>query len=156
MSRRLHRGDVFSGAVLGALGIYVITEAQGWTSYAADVSGPALFPTIQGVALVGLSLLMIVRTVRQPPGTQEEKEKPDRAGTIRALGTWAAFAGSIALMETLGFVLAFALLTFFMVVVIFGRPVVVGAVTAVGCALAFYVVFPVLLGLTLPAGPLGF
>jgi putative tricarboxylic transport membrane protein len=156
MSRRLHRGDVLSGAVLGALGIYVITAAQGWTPNAADVSGPALFPIIEGVALVGLSLLMIIRTLWRSRGTQGDKEKPDWAGTVRALGTWAAFAGSIALMDTLGFVLAFALLTFFMVVVIFERPVVVGAVTAVGCALVFYLVFPVLLGLTLPAGPLGF
>jgi putative tricarboxylic transport membrane protein len=156
MGRRLHDGDVLSGAALGALGIYAITEARGWTSYAADVSGPALFPIIEGAALVGLSLLMIVRTLRRSRGTEEEKEKPDWAGTVRALGTWVAFAGSIALMETLGFVLAFTLLTFFMVVVIFERPVVVGAVTAIGCALAFYVVFPVLLGLTLPTGLLGF
>jgi putative tricarboxylic transport membrane protein len=156
MSRRLHGGDVLSGAVLGALGIYVITEAREWTAYAADVSGPALFPIIEGAALVGLSLLMIVRALRRTRDTQEEKEKVDWAGTGRALRTWAAFAASIALMETLGFVLAFTLLTFFMVVVIFGRPVVVGAVTAVGCAVAFYVVFPVLLGVTLPTGPLGF
>jgi putative tricarboxylic transport membrane protein len=154
MSRRLHDGDILSGAFLGALGIYVISEARGWTYYASDGPGPAFFPIVEGVALIGLSLLLIVRRLRQSRDTQ--KEKTDWPGTIRALGTWAAFAGSIALMETLGFVLSLALLTFFMVVVIFKRPPVVGALTALGCALAFYVTFPVLLGLSLPTGPLGF
>jgi putative tricarboxylic transport membrane protein len=154
MSRRLHDGDILSGAVLGALGIYVVAEARVWTYYGSDGPGPAFFPIIQGIALVGLSLLLIIRALRQ--SGPANKNEIDWTGTGRALGTWAAFAGCIALMEALGFLLAFALLTFFLVVVIFKRPLLVGAATAIGCALAFYVTFPFLLGLSLPTGPLGF
>jgi hypothetical protein len=154
MSRRFNHGDILSGAVLAALGIYVIAEARVWTYYASDGPGPAFFPTIQGVALVGLSLLLIARTLRRPVTAKEGKV--DRDGVIRALATWAAVAGSIALINLIGFLLAFALLTFFMVVVIFKRSLVVGVATAVGCALAFYLTFPVLLGSSLPVGPLGF
>lgn len=153
MSRRLNDGDIVSGAVLGALGIYVVADAREWTYYASDGPGPAFFPTIQGIGLIGLSLLLILRKLRRPSA---RGEKTDWPGVARALATWAAFAGCVALIAPLGFLLPFALLTFFVVAVIFKRSPLVAAATAAGCALAFYVTFPVLLGVSLPTGPLGF
>ncbi|HZA50229.1 MAG TPA: tripartite tricarboxylate transporter TctB family protein, partial [Myxococcaceae bacterium] len=111
MSRRFNHGDILSGAVLAALGIYVIAEARVWTYYASDGPGPAFFPTIQGVALIGLSLVLIVRSLRHPLAAKEHKV--DWPGVARALATWGALAVNIALIELIGFLLAFALLTFF-------------------------------------------
>jgi putative tricarboxylic transport membrane protein len=59
-------------------------------------------------------------------------------------------------MGPLGFLVRFALLTFFIVAVIFRRPVITAAITATVAALAFHVVFPVVLNVPLPTGLLGF
>jgi hypothetical protein len=59
-------------------------------------------------------------------------------------------------MQPLGFLTSFALLTFFLVMLVFHRSALTAGVTAVLCALGFYVIFPLLLGLDLPTGVLGF
>jgi putative tricarboxylic transport membrane protein len=80
----------------------------------------------------------------------------DWTTTGRALGTWAAFALAVVLMAPLGFVLSFALLTFFIVAWVFRRPLLTAGITAVVTALAFHLAFPVALGVDLPTGFFGF
>jgi hypothetical protein len=70
--------------------------------------------------------------------------------------TWLAFALSVGLMDFLGFLISFALLAFFIVAVIFRRPFVTATVVAVVSALAFHLIFPVALSVSLPIGPFGF
>ena len=72
----------------------------------------------------------------------EEGHAINWRGTRRALGTWLAFAASVALMEPLGFVLSFGLLTFIIVVFILGRPPITAGLTAIVVALAFHLTFP--------------
>ena len=47
-------------------------------------------------------------------------------------------------------------LTFFIVIVVFRRPMLTAAVTAVVAALVFHLIFPVILNVPLPTGFLGF
>jgi hypothetical protein len=65
------------------------------------------------------------------------------------------FAACAALMQPLGFVLSFGLLTFFLVAVIFRQSFLAALITTIGCVGAFYLVFTVALGVDLPAGPFG-
>jgi hypothetical protein len=80
----------------------------------------------------------------------------DWGATGRALLAWAGFAASVVLMDMLGFLLALALLTLFVVAVMYGRPLKIAVAAAVGNAAGFYLVFVLALGLSLPVGPLGF
>jgi putative tricarboxylic transport membrane protein len=148
----LKDGDVISGAVLAALGVYVLSQSLGWDYLGPDGPGPGFFPFWYGVAIIGLSLLLVFNAIR----TRQAQERPDWYAMARALATWAAFAGSIALMGPLGFLLSFGLLTLFVVVVIFRRPLVTGGLTAIGSAMVFYLIFPVALDVPLPIGLLGF
>jgi Tripartite tricarboxylate transporter TctB family len=59
-------------------------------------------------------------------------------------------------MKPLGFVVSFALLVFFIVAAVFRKGLATAGVTAVCAALAFWVVFPVVLDVPLPKGFLGF
>jgi putative tricarboxylic transport membrane protein len=149
----LRNGDVLSGAVLAALGVYIFLQSRAWDYYTADGPGPGFFPTWYGVAMVGLSLALIASKVLRPKKPQAGIDWSD-AG--RGLGTWLAFAIAVALMEPLGFLLSFALLTFFLVTVVFRRPPMAAAMTAVGVSLGFYLIFPVALSFPLPTGFLGF
>jgi putative tricarboxylic transport membrane protein len=104
--------------------------------------------------MVVLSLALIVSRIRKFEAGAGRAT--DWSGMRRALGTWLAFAASVALMEPLGFVLSFALLTFVVVTLIFHRPPVTAGLTAIGVALAFHLAFPVILSVPLPTGFLGF
>jgi putative tricarboxylic transport membrane protein len=155
----LKDGDVISGAALAALGVYIMMQARVWDYYTPDGPGPGFFPLWYGVTMVGLSLSLIVSSVWK---ARSANGRPGAAGAIdwqaagRALATWAAFAVSVALMGVLGFVLSFVLLTFFIVIVVFRRPMLTAAVTAVVAALVFHLIFPVILNVPLPTGFLGF
>ncbi len=154
MGRILKDGDVISGAVLAALGVYIVMQSLAWEYSGPDGPGPGFFPFWYGVAMVALSLLLIVSSVRK--GEAENGGAIDWPATGRALATWAAFALSIALMNWLGFIISFALLTFFIVAVIFRRSLLTAGITAAVSALAFHLVFPVALSVALPTGVFGF
>ena len=148
----LRNGDVLSAAVLAALGVYIFMEARNWSYIGDDGPGPGFFPIWYGVAMVALSLWLIVKTITKKPAA----ETPDWPGIGRALLTWAVFAGCAALMGWLGFLIAFAILTFFMVAFVFRQPPLTAAVVAVCTSAGFYVVFPLALNVALPTGVLGF
>jgi putative tricarboxylic transport membrane protein len=145
-------GDVISGAVLAALGVYIFMQSRAWDYYTPDGPGPGFFPSWYGASMAALSLLLIRNAVRD----SSPQGGVDWRATGRALATWLAFAISVALMEPLGFLVSFALLTFFIVAVIFRRPLLTAAATAVVAALAFHLTFPVVLNVPLPTGLLGF
>jgi putative tricarboxylic transport membrane protein len=147
-------GDVISGGLLAGLGVFIVTQARNWTYSAPDGPGPGFFPIWYGIAIIALSLVLVVRSLLHP--TREGSEPVDRVGLMRALGTWLAFAAAVALMKPLGFIISFALLAFFIVAVVFRRPLVVAGATALAAAATFYVTFPLALGVALPIGPLGF
>jgi putative tricarboxylic transport membrane protein len=145
-------GDVLSGLVLAALGVYVIIEARGWNYMSEEGPGPGFFPLWYGIAMVVLSLVLVLNSAVSPVAGAP----PDWRSIGRALLAWTGFAGSVALMEPLGFLLAFALLTLFVVAVMYGRPLKIALAAAAGNAVVFHLLFVLALDLSLPVGPLGF
>ena len=141
-----------SGAVLAGLGAYIIVEARGWEYLGPDGPGPGFFPLWYGIALVGLSLLLVASSFR---GAAAGKPV-DWREVGRALTAWAGLAACAGLLKVLGFLLAFGLFTFFLVAVMYRRPVGTAAAVSVGIALVFYLLFPVALNVALPVGKLGF
>ena len=148
----LRNGDVISSAVLAALGVYIVMGARDWSYLGDDGPGPAFFPIWYGIIMLGLSLALIAMTIANKP----KAETPDRQGIGRALITWAAFAICAVLMGWLGFLIAFALLTFFMIAFVFRQPPLKAGIVAVCAALGFYLVFPFALSVPLPTGVFGF
>jgi putative tricarboxylic transport membrane protein len=149
----LRDGDVISGSLLAALGVLILIEAYKWGYYGPTGPGPGFFPSWYGLAMVALSLFLI--------GNKVAKGRPDAQATDwraigRALSTWLAFVAAAVLLKPFGFLLSFALLTFFVAAFVFRQALVPAALTAIGTALAFYLIFPVALGLALPIGLLGF
>lgn len=154
------KGDLWSGAVLVALGVFVINEARNWEYMGSEGPGPGFFPLWYGIAMVVLSLFLVATAVRRllkPKGTGSQgAAATDWAGIGRALGCWAVFAASVALLKVLGFLLALALLTVFIAWVMYGKPLKIALAAAVGNMAGFYLVFPLALSVELPVGMLGF
>jgi putative tricarboxylic transport membrane protein len=158
-----NNGDAISAAVLTGLGGYIVMEASRWDYMAPDGPGPGFFPVWYGVALVVLSLFVvgarlsrIVQQGRDPAGARNPAAAAARRREIsHALGVWLAFTISIALLQVLGFLVAFGLLTLFIVALIYRRPWKQSITVAVLTSLGFYLVFPLGLGVVLPVGVFG-
>src|SRR5262249_45133265 len=106
-----------------------------------------------GLGMIALSLVMIGQKIRKGAAAAGAI---DWSAAARGFGTWAAFTLSVALYRPLGFTLSFALLTAFIVAVVFRRSLIAAAITGVGLAAAFYIVFAIALDVALPTGWLGF
>ena len=156
---RFSNADAISAAVLAGVGGYIVLEARQWPYLAPEGPGPGFFPMWYGIALIALSLLVIAarlyRLARGEDGTRRLTVNEKRE-IFHALMVWIAFAASIALLKVLGFLLAFGLLTWFIVAIVYRRPWTVALAVAVATSLGFYLVFPLALGVALPVGVLGF
>ncbi|MGE5526932.1 MAG: tripartite tricarboxylate transporter TctB family protein [Rhodospirillaceae bacterium] len=154
-TRHINQGDVWSGALLAALGMYIVTQARQWDYIAPDGPGPGFFPMWYGIALVVLSLGMIVARLlyRDVRGGKSGVKWHDVG---RALLAWGAFSIGAALLKVLGFVIVYALLSMFVVCVMYRRSLLTGVVTGVAGAIAFYLIFALALDVALPIGALGF
>ena len=150
----LKNGDLVSGAVLAALGVFIVSEARKWEYLTPEGPGPGFFPTWYGLALVVLSLAVAARAVMKRGHDGEGAIDWSRVG--RALLAWAALTTCIVLLKPLGFLLSFALLTFFVVWVMYRRSLAFATGSSVGAAVAFYLIFPLALNVALPVGVFGF
>jgi putative tricarboxylic transport membrane protein len=151
---RFRDAEVISGAVLAALGIFIVIEARTWPYAGSFGPGPGFYPVWYGVAMTVLSLVLIGQ--RLVTARTADREPVDWRALGRGLSAWIAFVVAVALLRPLGFTLSFGLLTLFIVAVVFRRPIAVAAAVAVCTALALQVIFAVLLGVPLPTGWLGF
>jgi putative tricarboxylic transport membrane protein len=140
---RARSADFWSGLALAGLGAYIIVAASRWEYLGQDGPGPGFFPLWYGIAMSALSLLLVL-------GSLKRQTQIDWSDAPRALATWAAFAAMCAAFKLIGFLPAFALLTFFIVAVMYRRPLKVAAAVAVALSAGFYLVFPLALGVKLP------
>ena len=153
MSRLARNGDLWSGLALAALGTYIVSEARRWTYMGEDGPGAGFFPVWYGGVMVVLSLALVAGAVmRRPPAGAPEAMRWLDLG--RALGCWAAFVACIALMKVVGFAIAFALLTWFIIAVMARRPQWIALTVAIVGAIAFYALFEMALDVSLPKGML--
>jgi putative tricarboxylic transport membrane protein len=144
-------GDFWSGIALAALGTYIVTEAYRWPYMTEEGPGPGFFPLWYGSLMVVLSLALVaIAVLKVPAGAARAPVRWNDVG--RALTCWVAFVVSIALMPLAGFVISFALLTWFIVAFMARRPQKVALPLAIGGAVFFYALFELGLDLTLPHG----
>ena len=139
------RADFCSGLALGGLGAYIIVTAARWEYLGPDGPGPGFFPLWYGVAMAALSLVLVFSSVKNP-----SSDLIDWSGAGRAFSAWGALAASVAALKLAGFLVSFAALSFFIVAVMYRRPLWVAATVAIGGAAGFYLLFPLALDVKLP------
>ena len=147
-------GDIVSGAVLAGLGVFIIVEARGWEYIGPDGPGPGFFPLWYGVCMVALSVLLVATSLVQRASVPARPVNWREVG--RALAAWVGLALCVGLLKILGFLLAFGLFTFFLVAVMYRRPLGTALAVSVCMSVGFYLLFPVALNVALPVGRLGF
>ena len=146
--------DLWSGLALAGLGVYIVVEAWQWEYLGPEGPGPGFFPLWYGIAMVVVSGALVVASALRKVDAGRAGIEWRKSG--RALAVWIALAVSVASFQLLGFLVGFALLTFFIVAVMYRRPLPVAVAVAGAGGAAFYLLFPLALGVSLPVGVLGF
>ncbi len=145
------KGDFWAGLALAALGAYIVKESLGWVYLGDDGPGAGFFPRWYGIAMVFFSLLLVAGAVlKHDPAARNRRV--NRSELRRALSCWAALVMCVALLKVLGFFIAFSLLGWFMIAIMFRQPQRIALSVSIGGALGFYLLFSWGLDLSLPSG----
>ena len=142
MRRRTRSPDFWSALALFALGVYIVMATRGWEYLSTEGPGPAFFPRWYGLALIVLAAALALGSAKAP--------RLDWHGTGRGLAVWRAIAAAVVVIRFAGFALGFALLTCFIVGILYRRPPLQAALVAAAIVGAFYAIFPLALGVPLP------
>lgn len=145
----MRRKNIIAALVLIVFAVvYGVLTSQLPDRTLPNTPNPAFFPWVNTVIILVLSVWLLFRGLKRPVEPAPETD-PQRTQVIIALG---AFVVYLALMPTLGFILA--TLPFFAVMMtLFGerRPVFVGG-GALAATVALYVLFRHGFGVFLPRG----
>jgi putative tricarboxylic transport membrane protein len=152
----MRRADQITGIIVLIFSLAVMEGSRRMPPSATFGPGAGFLPFWLGVLMAVLSILLIIRASRQPGGTPGRSPLPNRRAAIAIAATVAGLAAFIVLVEPLGFLLATALLTAFLLRVVERERWRTTALVAAGNAVGLYVIFQILLGVNLPKNMLGF
>ncbi|MCE5281723.1 MAG: tripartite tricarboxylate transporter TctB family protein [Deltaproteobacteria bacterium] len=153
----MRKADLITGFVLLALSGFVIWSATQMPASATFGPGPGFLPLWVGVILAFLALLLLATAWRRKAtGKDALSPFPGKQALLTITGVLGGLGVYILLIEALGFLAdTFLFVAFLMKVVERERwpmTLVVSACTTAG----LFLVFQVLLGITLPSNSLGF
>ncbi len=153
MNAFIRKGDFWSGLALAGLGIYIMSQAWGWNYMGEDGPGAGFFPRWYGGIMLVVSLFLVAGAVLKtdPKATQKPFQWRELS---RAMACWIALAICVAILKYVGFMMAFGLLTWFIIAIMFRRSQREALAYAVGGAVSFYALFSWGLELQLPVGTL--
>src|SRR5262245_53376154 len=168
----MKRPDIASGLVLVGLGIFV-TQQSTKLSYRDEFGpGPGLLPFWLGLLVIALAALLVISNLTLPSSKGREKDQEavplplgegGPKGRVRVAGlyprvalAWVGRVAMVAVLDALGFILSFGLLTFFLVYAVERRSLVNAVIVTIAMTLSFLLLFRVIIPLPLPASPWGF
>ena len=143
-------GEIVLGLCFAAIGIAFVIGAVKLTVGVPTEPKPGFFPFIDGVILIGLSVLFLIRAWGGRSGDR------DAFGKIKGpVIVVLAMILYVATLETLGYVITTSVLTGVVLYVLETKPRVL-VLASLGLALVSYLLFSRVLGVTLPPGLLTF
>ena len=142
--------NVISGLFLTGIGLWIWVYTGTFPALQGGHPGPALFPRVVAVGLALAGLGLVVGALRRWEKLRQALRRPQPSwpGTLRLVFGLSLVALYPVLQNTLGFVPAVALLSFFVAYTLKAKPLV-AALTAVLGAMAIYWTFTGLLGVPL-------
>jgi len=140
--------------VLIALGILALIGAAGLEAGGYAPIGPAFFPTIVGLGLLGLGVVFLVRTTVRPDETLGRQAAEEEAATHWPTTTVALVVLVVYafVLQALGYVVATVVFFVVMARVLGSRRIIRDAAIAIALSLILYLSFTQVLGIRLPTG----
>lgn len=152
----MRRADQITGIVMLVFSAAVMEGSRRMPPSGTFGPGAGFLPFWLGVAMAILSITLLVNATRESVSTSDRSPFPRGRAIVAILETVGSLAAFILLLETLGFLLSIALLTAFLLRVVERAGWMTTMLVAVANSAGLYVVFQILLGVSLPKNILGF
>ncbi|MGE5848672.1 MAG: tripartite tricarboxylate transporter TctB family protein [Candidatus Methylomirabilota bacterium] len=152
----MRRADQITGVLVLMFSLTVMEGSRRLPPSMTFGPGPGFFPFWLGGVMAVLSVLLIVKASRRPATSLGAPLVPRFRALLPVLLAVAGLAAYILLLERLGFLLGTALLSVFLLGVVEREGWVKSVLVAVLNAVALYVIFHLLLGVSLPRSAFGF
>ena len=151
----MKRADLITGFVLLALSGYVIWES--WMMPASATFGPGsgFLPLWLGILLALLSAMLIAGAWLRRPDPGAAAPFPAGKALLRVTAVMVGLGIYISLMEVLGFVLNTFLFVAYLMLAVEREKMKLTMLVAVLTTAGLYLIFQVLLGITLPKSMFG-
>lgn len=142
--------ELLNGGLTLALGGWIWWYAGGFPSLPEGYPGPALFPRVLGIGLIGagLAILIVAFLHRQRLAGQVAEEGVRRGGLLKMAGGLGLVALYPFVQPLIGFAAALGAVCFLTALLLRAK-IWVAALTALGTVLFIHLVFVTLLGLSL-------
>jgi putative tricarboxylic transport membrane protein len=153
----MKKADMITGVLLLLLSGYVIWEA--WRMPPSMTFGPGsgFLPFWIGLILAVLALILLATAWRREANGKEIKSPfPGKRALIAIGGVLAGLAVYIVLIEVLGYLVDTFLYVTFLLGIVEREKWPLTILVAVSTTVGLYVIFQVLLGITLPSNMFGF
>jgi putative tricarboxylic transport membrane protein len=152
----MKKADLVTGVVLLVLAGYVIFEA--WQMPPSGTFGPGsgFFPFWLGILLAGLSLILVVGAAVRPKDSTDVSPFPARQALFAVAKVLGGLILFTLLMETMGFIVNTFIFVVYLMKVVPRERWWMAILIAVATTACLYIVFQVLLGITLPRNMFGF
>ncbi|MDI7258499.1 MAG: tripartite tricarboxylate transporter TctB family protein [Thermodesulfobacteriota bacterium] len=152
----MRKADQITGIIMLIFSLVLIVES--WRMPASATFGPGVgfLPFWLGVLMAILSILLYVKAWRQRATPNEAGVFPGRKALITLFIAIAGLAAYIILLEVIGFLLGTALLTAFLLGIVEREKWSTTILVAVLNAGALFLIFQILLRITLPKNIFGF
>ena len=152
----MRRADQITGIIVLIFSLAVMEGSRRLPPSATFGPGAGFLPFWLGVLMAILSLLLIGQASRQPGTAMSKAMFPNRQALIPVGAAIGSLAAYILVLERLGFLLGTAFLTAFLLGVVGREKWLTSVLVAVLNSVGLYVVFQVLLGVSLPKNMFGF
>jgi putative tricarboxylic transport membrane protein len=152
----MRRADQITGILMLVFSLAVMEGARRMPPSGTFGPGAGFLPFWLGVAMAALSIILLVNATREPALAGGRAPFPTGWKLLPIVETIGGLAAFILLLETIGFLLAIALLTAFLLRIVEREGWLTTLTVSVANAGALYVVFKVMLGVSLPKNTFGF
>jgi putative tricarboxylic transport membrane protein len=147
--------DAGLGAIVVALGIFVLLQSLQLDFYLEGVPGPGFFPMLVAGALAITGGLLCLSGFFGNKDTSEDFDPPSRSQAKRSLGIWIVLVASVLLVPVVGFVVAMFALVGLLIFGLEGKRDLKGLLAVIAIPLLVYLLFVMLLQVELPTGMFG-
>lgn len=152
---KAQRIDVGLGAIVLALGLFVLLQGQELDFYLGGIPGPGFFPSLLAGALAITGTLLCLSGLFGSKDTSEDFDPPTRAQAKRSLAVWVALLAAVLLVSVAGFLLAMLALVAVLVFGLEGKRNLRGLAAVILIPVAAHLLFAELLLVDLPTGVFG-
>ncbi|MBI4735377.1 MAG: tripartite tricarboxylate transporter TctB family protein [candidate division NC10 bacterium] len=152
----MRRADQVTGIIVLVFSLTLMEGSRRLPPSATFGPGAGFLPFWLGALMAVLSALLLVKACLQPVASADTALFPNRRVLIPVGATIGSLAAYILVLDRLGFLLGTGLLTAFLLGVVERERWFTTVLVAVLNAVGLYVVFHLLLGVSLPKSVLGF